>query len=65
LQFVKKILKELPNHLNDHGIAIMEIGEKRRSLEALYPNVDFHWLPTSVGTQDVFAVTAKELKGNT
>ncbi|MFT6836239.1 MAG: ribosomal protein L3 glutamine methyltransferase [Francisellaceae bacterium] len=61
LDIVRRILKQAPHHLNANGKLIVEVGNSKPALEALYPNVPFTWLDFQDGGDGVFLLTAEQL----
>lgn len=55
------LLREAPNHLNEGGILVVEIGHNREALLSAYPHVPFTWLEVESGNQFVFLLTKEEL----
>lgn len=64
LDHTHTLLREAPNHLNDDGVLIVEIGHNRDALYEAYPNVPFTWLDTSGGDQFVFIISKQDLINN-
>jgi ribosomal protein L3 glutamine methyltransferase len=62
LDIVRRILDEAPDHLNDGGGLLCEIGTGREILEADYPNLGFLWLDTEESEGEVFWLTKEQLK---
>ena len=58
LDIVRRILAEVPRHLNPGGGLLCEIGRGRESLEDDYPELDFFWLDTAESAGEVFWLTA-------
>jgi len=54
LDIVRRILAEAPDHLNEAGGLLCEIGTGRHILEAEYPDLDFLWLDTEESQGEVF-----------
>lgn len=54
LDIVRRILAEVPAHLNERGILICEIGTGRDIIEKEYPDLDFFWLDTEESQGEVF-----------
>lgn len=54
LDITRRILKEAPDHLNEGGYIICEIGYGRDLLEAEYPEIEFLWLDTENSEGEVF-----------
>jgi ribosomal protein L3 glutamine methyltransferase len=61
LDFALRILRDAPDHLNDHGLLVVEVGEAERALNALLPQVPFVWIEFKVGPMGVFALGRREL----
>ncbi len=64
LDHTHTLLKEAPQHLNDGGMLIVEIGHNRDALEAAYPHIAFNWLEVDAGNQYVFMLTKEQLTAN-
>jgi ribosomal protein L3 glutamine methyltransferase len=58
LDIVRRILAEVPRHLNPGGGLLCEIGRGRDILEDDYPELDFFWLDTAESEGEVFWLTA-------
>jgi ribosomal protein L3 glutamine methyltransferase len=63
LDIVWRILAEAGNYLTDNGMLVVEIGTGRKILEAGFPHLPFLWLDTAESQGEVFALSAKDLKG--
>ena len=61
LDATRRILAQARQHLNPHGVLIVEIGHNREVIEAAYPQLPFTWLETSAGDQHVFLLRREEL----
>ncbi len=61
LDVVRRILEAARGHLSDHGTLVVEVGQARPALEALYPEIDFHWLDTPGHAGAVFMLPAEAL----
>jgi ribosomal protein L3 glutamine methyltransferase len=60
LDIVRRILAEVPRHLNPGGGLLCEIGRGRDILEDDYPELDFFWLDTEDSEGEVFWLTAEK-----
>lgn len=58
LDIVRRILAEVPRHLNPGGGLLCEIGRGRELLEDDYPELEFFWLDTEESSGEVFWLTA-------
>jgi ribosomal protein L3 glutamine methyltransferase len=54
LDIVRRILKDVPKHLNTGGALICEIGTGRHIIEAEFPKLDLVWLDTEQSQGEVF-----------
>jgi len=62
LSIVRRLIDEAPNHLNDGGGLLCEIGRGRDVLERAYPNLKFLWLETEDSSGEVFWLDARQLR---
>ncbi|MBS0456387.1 MAG: 50S ribosomal protein L3 N(5)-glutamine methyltransferase [Proteobacteria bacterium] len=61
LDLALKILRDAPDHLNEGGVLIVEVGESERALCELLPEVGFDWIEFKVGPMGVFVIGHDEL----
>lgn len=61
LDLVRRILCEVPRHLNPHGLLLCEVGDSRRALERAYPRLPFVWPETSDRSGCVFLLEREQL----
>lgn len=61
MDVVRRILREAADHLEPGGWLLVEVGERRETVEALWPELDLLWPLTSAGDGVVFAVSAATL----
>jgi ribosomal protein L3 glutamine methyltransferase len=54
LEITRRILKEVPLHLNTGGILICEIGTGRHIIEAEFADLDLQWIDTEESEGEVF-----------
>lgn len=62
LDIVRRILAEIPRHLEASGGLLCEIGRGRELLEDEYPELEFFWLDTAESSGEVFWLTAQKLR---
>ena len=61
MDFIRQLLADAPNHLNDGGVLVLEIGNERAFFEAAFPNLEVAWMDTSSGEDQVLLVTKEVL----
>lgn len=61
LDFVLRILAQAPDHLTEHGLLIVEVGDSEEALAKLLPRVPFTWIEFRVGQMGVFALERADL----
>ncbi len=61
LDLALKILRDAPDHLNEHGLLICEVGEAERALDALLPELPMAWVEFKVGQMGIFVVEREDL----
>lgn len=61
LDLALRILRDAPDHLDEEGVLICEVGESERALVALLPQVPFSWVEFRVGQMGVFVVERDDL----
>jgi ribosomal protein L3 glutamine methyltransferase len=57
MDFVRRLLRDAPQHLNSQGVLVLEIGHERAFFEAAFPALQAVWLPTSAGEDQVLLLT--------
>ena len=62
LDLTRHILQQATEHLNDHGILIVEVGNSQYALEAAFPQVPFQWLEFERGGDGIFLLTKEQLQ---
>ena len=63
LAVVRRILKDTKRHLTRNGVLLVEVGGGREAVEAAYPDIEFTWLETGVGSDQVFLLERGQLPG--
>jgi ribosomal protein L3 glutamine methyltransferase len=61
MDFIRPLLRQLPRHLTEEGVLVLEIGHERAHFEAAFPQLDPVWLPTSAGDDLVLLLTREQL----
>ncbi len=61
LDLALKILRDAPDHLNEHGLLICEVGEAEHALDALLPELPMAWVEFKVGQMGIFVVEREDL----
>jgi ribosomal protein L3 glutamine methyltransferase len=61
MDFVRRLLNDVPGHLTDHGVLVLEIGHEREHFEAAFPRLPALWLSTSAGDDQVLLLTRDAL----
>ncbi|MBS0199599.1 MAG: 50S ribosomal protein L3 N(5)-glutamine methyltransferase [Proteobacteria bacterium] len=61
LDLALKILRDAPDHLNENGLLICEVGEAERALDALLPELPMAWVEFKVGQMGIFVVEREDL----
>lgn len=62
LDIVKRLLAQVPNHLTQEGILVVEVGDGWKALAAQYPHLPFLWLDLERGGEGVFLLEAAQLR---
>jgi ribosomal protein L3 glutamine methyltransferase len=61
MDFIRRLLADAPRHLNEHAVLVIEIGHEAAHFEAVFPDLEFAWLPTSGGDEQVVLIEAASL----
>jgi ribosomal protein L3 glutamine methyltransferase len=62
MDFIRRLLQEAPEHMNDNAVLVLEIGNERDNFEAAFPTLEVVWLETSAGEDQVLLITKENLK---
>ena len=61
MDFIQNMLIDLPDHMTDKAILVLEIGNEREHFEAAFPRLEAVWLDTSAGEDQVLLLTKEAL----
>ncbi len=62
MDVVRRLLPEAADHLTENGILVVEVGDGREAVEAIWPELPLTWLTVSAGDDLVFMATAEDLR---
>jgi len=62
LDFTRRLLREVEEHLSDDGLLIVEVGNSWVHLEEVYSGVPFTWLEFERGGHGVFMLRADQVR---
>jgi ribosomal protein L3 glutamine methyltransferase len=61
MDFIRPLVKNAHPFLADGGVLVIEIGHEAAHFEAAFPQLEFAWLPTSAGDDQVVLLTKEAL----
>jgi ribosomal protein L3 glutamine methyltransferase len=61
MDFIRGLLRDVPDRLSDEGVLVLEIGNEREHFEAAFPRLEAVWLETSAGSDQVLLLTRDAL----
>jgi len=61
MDFIRQMLRDLPERLSPGGVLVLEIGNERAHFEAAFPHIQAVWLSTSAGEDQVLLLTSDSL----
>ncbi|WP_342617684.1 50S ribosomal protein L3 N(5)-glutamine methyltransferase [Rhodoferax sp. GW822-FHT02A01] len=61
MDFVRTLLKNAPQYMNEGAVLVLEIGHERDFFEAAFPDLAAVWLETSAGEDQVLLLTRDAL----
>lgn len=55
MDFIRTLLRDAPQHMNENAVLVLEIGNERENFETAFPDISAHaiWLETSAGADQV------------
>ena len=62
MDFVRQLLQDLPDRMNDKAILVLEIGNEREHFEAAFSRLEAVWLETSAGEDQVLLLTKEAIE---
>ncbi len=62
MDFVRRLLADLPPRLAPEGVLVLEIGHERMHFERAFPRLEAVWLDTSAGADQVLLLTRQALE---
>ena len=57
MDFIRGLLAVAADHMNEHAVLVLEIGNERAHFEAAFPRLAAVWLETSAGDDQVLLLT--------
>jgi len=61
MDFIRRLLVDVPQHMNPSAVLVLEIGHERPHFEAAFPGLAAIWLATSAGEDQVLLLTRDAL----
>jgi ribosomal protein L3 glutamine methyltransferase len=61
MDFIRQLLRDVPAHMAEHAVLVLEIGNERAFFEAAFPSLPVYWLATSAGEDQVLLVEREAL----
>lgn len=61
MDFVRTLLQAAAAHMTEHAVLVLEIGHEAAHFEAAFPQLEFAWLPTHDGDDQVVLITREAL----
>ena len=61
MDFVRQMLRDIPRHLSDDALLVLEIGHERAHFERAFPDLEALWQDTSAGEDQVCVITRAAL----
>jgi ribosomal protein L3 glutamine methyltransferase len=61
MDFIRPLLRDLPQKMAPHAVLVLEIGNERAHFERAFPRLEAFWLETSAGEDQVLLLTREAL----
>lgn len=61
MDFVRRLLRDVPSRMNPGAVLVLEIGNERDNFEAAFPGLEAVWLETTAGAEQVLLLTREAL----
>ncbi|TAK86909.1 MAG: 50S ribosomal protein L3 N(5)-glutamine methyltransferase [Aquabacterium sp.] len=61
MDFIRRLLAAAPDHMTEHAVLVLEIGNERAYYERAFPQLETVWLETSAGEDQVLLLTRQAL----
>ena len=61
MDFVRQLLRDVPQHMNEQAVLVLEIGNERAHFESAFDPLEVTWLDTSSGDDQVLLLTREAL----
>jgi ribosomal protein L3 glutamine methyltransferase len=61
MDFIRQLMAQAALHMTPHAVLVIEIGHEAAHFEAAFPRLEFAWLPTRGGDNQVVLVTREAL----
>ncbi|MGA8515699.1 MAG: 50S ribosomal protein L3 N(5)-glutamine methyltransferase [Burkholderiaceae bacterium] len=61
MDFIRPLLRDLPDKMSAQGVLVLEIGNEREHFERAFPDLEPIWLETTAGEDQVLLLTKEDL----
>ena len=61
MDLIRRLLSDVPSHMSEHAVLVLEIGNERAHFEQAFPRMPAVWLETSAGDDQVLLLTRDAL----
>jgi ribosomal protein L3 glutamine methyltransferase len=61
MDFIRGLLAQAATHMTEHAVLVLEIGHEAAHFEAAFPALEFAYLPTRGGDDQVVLITKEQL----